>query len=369
VSEADPTVLDSRLPSRRYLTMVVASLSLIALTSVAVLVPVPYVILTPGPTFNTLGSYEDVPMFTFGEGAKTYPTRGELRFTSVSATGPSSRISLLEALIAHFTEDTAVRPRSSIYPDENSAKENRARDRALMTVSQIASRVAGLRAAGYDISTSEIPTAPVVHSVLSGAASDGRLRSGDVLRNIDGKPVRTAKDVVAAIGRVDPGDDVDLVISRDGKSQEVTVVTRPSPEDPASPAIGIKVRVEPDLPVDITNHVDAERIGGSSAGLMFSLAIYDRLTPGALTGGMTVAGTGTIDLAGSVGPIGGIRQKIAGAADGGAKIFLVPAANCAEAADGDHHGMRLIEVSTLDDAIGTLEKLAKDRQARVPQCR
>ena len=123
-----------------------------------------------------------------------------------------------------------------------------------------------------------------------------------------------------------------------------------------------------DFPIKITNNV-GQQVGGPSAGAMFALAIYDRLTPGSLTGGRVVAGTGEIAPDGTVGPIGGIRQKIAGAADDGAKVFLVPAANCAEAADGDDHGMRLVEVSKLDDAIGSLEKLAKDPQASVPQCR
>jgi PDZ domain-containing protein len=101
---------------------------------------------------------------------------------------------------------------------------------------------------------------------------------------------------------------------------------------------------------------------------MFALAIYDRLTPGSLTGGREVAGTGEITPDGTVGPIGGIRQKIAGAADDGAKVFLVPAANCAEAAGGDDHGLRLVKVSKLDDAIDTLEALAKNPKASVPQC-
>jgi PDZ domain-containing protein len=101
---------------------------------------------------------------------------------------------------------------------------------------------------------------------------------------------------------------------------------------------------------------------------MFALAIYDRLTPGALTGGHDVAGTGEITADGTVGPIGGIRQKMAGAADGGAKIFLVPAANCAEAAKGDDHGMQLVKVSTLATAIDALEALAKDPEATVPRC-
>jgi PDZ domain-containing protein len=118
----------------------------------------------------------------------------------------------------------------------------------------------------------------------------------------------------------------------------------------------------------------SSRIGGSSAGMMFALAIYDRLTPGQLTGGKHIAGTGTIEVDGSVGPIGGIRQKTIGAASGGATIFLAPAKNCADAMlDADRqgrvHGMQVVRVVTFKEAITALDRLAKDPEAKVPVCR
>ena len=138
--------------------------------------------------------------------------------------------------------------------------------------------------------------------------------------------------------------------------------------DKKQPRIGVMLRSRFDYPFEITNNV-GEQVGGPSAGAMFALAIYDRLTPGSLTGGREVAGTGEIAADGTIGPIGGIRQKIAGAAEDGAKVFLVPAANCAEASDGSDHGMRLVRVSELHDAIAALEELAKDAKASVPTCR
>jgi PDZ domain-containing protein len=131
--------------------------------------------------------------------------------------------------------------------------------------------------------------------------------------------------------------------------------------------VGVSLGTVYDFPIDVENNVGDE-VGGPSAGTMFALAIYDRLTPGSLTGGRTVAGTGTMSPDGTVGPIGGVRQKIAGAAAAGAKVFLVPDANCAEAAQGSDHGMTLVRVATFDEAVKELTALAKDPDARVRTC-
>jgi PDZ domain-containing protein len=343
--------------------MVVASLSFIVLTCVAFLVPVPYVTMRPGPAFDTLGTFDDKPMFTFGEGVKTYPTTGSLDFTTVSVTRAETRLSLGEAFEAYFTKDSAVVPRSLIYREGESAKDAKAQGQAQLASSKDSSRVAGLRAAGYTV-----PEVPAIDSVNDDASAQGKLRKGDEIRSVNGRSTPTADAVVKAVGRVDPGDTVTIGYTRDGEENTVEIVTRPDAKDKTLPRIGVMLRSRFDFPIKITNNV-GQQVGGPSAGAMFALAIYDRLTPGSLTGGRVVAGTGEIAPDGTVGPIGGIRQKIAGAADDGAKVFLVPSANCAEAADGDDHGMRLVDVSKLDDAIGSLEKLAKDPQASVPECR
>ncbi len=361
--DADSAMPDAPGPSRRYLTMVVAALSLIALTCVAFLVPVPYVTMRPGPAFDTLGDFDDQPMFTFEKSVKTYPTEGSLDFTTVSVTRAESKVSLAAALQAYVDDDTAVVPRSLIYREDVSAEDARKAGQTQLASSKDTSRVAGLRAAGYTV-----PEVPVVEQIVKGAAATDKLRVGDEVRSVDGRATPTAKDVVAAVGRVEPGDEITLAYSRDGKKGEARIVTKPDAKDEDVPRIGVTLRSRFDFPIDITNNV-GDQVGGPSAGTMFALAIYDRLTPGALTGGRTIAGTGEIGADGTVGGIGGIRQKIAGAAEDDAEIFLVPAPNCAEAADGDHHGMQLVEVKTLDDAIDALEKLAEDPKASVPECR
>jgi PDZ domain-containing protein len=343
--------------------MVVASLSLIVLSCVAFLVPVPYVTMRPGPAFDTLGEFNDRPMFTFGPGVKTYPTKGSLDFTTVSVTRAQADVSLAQAFEAYFADDTAVVPRSFIYREGESAKDAKKEGQAQLSSSKDASRVAGLRAAGYTV-----PEVPMVDSVSDGAPAQGKLEKGDVIRSVNGRDTSSAKSVVEAVGRVTVGDQVTIGYRRGGATDRVEIVTRPDKKDKKVPRIGVLLRSKFDFPVKITNHV-GEQVGGPSAGTMFALAIYDRLTPGALAGGREVAGTGEITSDGVVGPIGGIRQKMAGAADGGAKVFLVPAANCAEAAKGGDHGMQLVKISTLTTAIDALEALAKNPKASVPRCR
>ena len=349
-------------PSRRYLTMVVASLSLIVLSCVAFLVPVPYVTMRPGPAFDTLGEFDDKPMISFGKGVKTYPTTGSLDFTTVSVTRAQTNVSLAQAVEAYFADDTAVVPRSFIYREGETSKDAKAAGQAQLASSKDSSRVAALRAAGYTV-----PEMPTIDTVGANASAKGKLRKGDEIQTVDGRSTPTAQDVVEAVGRTEPGDTVTIGYVRDGEKKSVDIVTRPDAINKELPRIGVALRSTFDFPVTITNNV-GERVGGPSAGAMFALAIYDRLTPGSLTGGREVAGTGEITPDGKIGPIGGIRQKIAGAADDGAKVFLVPAANCAEASDGDDHGMRLVKVSKLDDAIDSLKELADDATATVPRC-
>jgi PDZ domain-containing protein len=213
----------------------------------------------------------------------------------------------------------------------------------------------------------QVPEQAQVAGVAADSAADGVLEEGDVIRAVDGAPVTTPQQVVDAVGALTPGDDVTLTYERDGATQDATLTTRAAEEDPDVPRVGVSLASSFDLPVSVDNNV-GDSIGGPSAGTMFALAIYDMLTPGSLTGGQRIAGTGEITADGVVGPIGGVRQKMAGANADGADVFLVPAANCAEAANGDDFGMTLVKVTDLEDAITSLESLAADPEADVPGC-
>ena len=348
--------------SARYTTMVVATISLIVLTTVAFLVPVPYVKTQPGPVFDTLGEFEGEPMLTFGSDVKTYPTTGSLDFTTVRVGGPERHLSLGEAVVAYVDPDKAVVPKDLLYPDNKTQKESTAESAAQLAGSKDSSRVAALRAAGYTVNGR-----PSVADVVKGGAAEKALKVGDVITAIDGTKVTTPEAVVKAIGTHKPGETVRLTVERKGSSLEVPVVTRADPEDKSVPRVGISLGMTYTYPIKIDNNV-GRSIGGPSAGTMFALAIYDKLTPGSLTGGKKIAGTGEMAPDGTVGAIGGIRQKMAGAADHDATIFLVPAPNCDEATDGDDHGLKLVKITKLTDAISSLEALAKDPDAAVPSC-
>ena len=348
--------------SQRYATLVVAALSVIVLTCIAFLAPLPYVTMKPGPAFNTLGNFDGKPMFTFGKGVKTYPTSGTLDFTTVSVTRANTHVSLFEAVTSYFDKNVAVVPKSLIYPDHQSEKSSSTEGAAQLAGSKDTSRAAALKAAGY-----QVPSVPVVQQVLADGAAKGKLAVGDAIEQIDGKKTRTAKAVVAAVGAHQPGDKVTMVVSRGGATKSITLTTRPDAKNKKVPRIGISIGEKFVFPIQITNNV-GEEIGGPSAGTMFALSIYDQLTPGKLTGGQRIAGTGEITGDGIVQPIGGVRQKIAGAHAQKATIFLVPDANCKEAAGGNDFGIKLVRIKTLKGAISALEKLATDPKAKVPTC-
>ena len=340
-----------------------AAVSFVALLCVAYLVPVPYVTMRPGPAFDTLGEIDGTPMFTFADDVTTYETDGALDFTTVSVSSPDRSVRIFDAIAGFVDDDVMVVPRESVYPEGESTDESREQGAAQLTSSKDTSRAAALRAAGY-----EVTETPQVAGVIDDGASSGLLEPEDLVLAVDGETVSASSDVVETIGRVEPGEPVVLTVERGGQERDIEIVTRPAPDDPERPLIGITVGTSYDFPIEIENNV-GDQVGGPSAGAMFALAIYDRLTPGSLTGGQRIAGTGSIDGDGQVGRIGGVRQKMAGAAADGATIFLVPAENCAEAGQGSSFGMTLVEVTTLDSAIDALETLSDDPTAEVPTCR
>ena len=355
--------------ARRYVNLLVASLSVIALASVMLLLPVPYVVLSPSPAFNTLGEFEGSEMITFPQDVKTYETSGALDFTTVLVSQPGAHVSLAEAMAGYFSDGSEVVRRRNVYPEGESAADSAAASRLLFKSAQDAAKVAALRALDR-----RVPTVPAVYVVEKGFPAYGKLRVGDLIRAADGRENLTVSQFVQLVRAKKPGQSVSIRYERKGKPGTVRVATRRDPKPPHNARIGISPveMYEPNKAMKIDFHTGS-RIGGSSAGMMFALAIYDRLTPGALTGGKHIAGTGTIKVDGTVGPIGGIRQKTIGAASGGATVFLVPAKNCADAMlDADRrgrvHGMQVVRVRKLNEAIVALEALAKDPKAKVPAC-
>ena len=348
--------------TRRTTTLTTAALSLVALLCVALLLPVPYVSLRPGPTLDTLGEEDGEPVISIEGGARTYDDAGQLDLVTVSVTNPDVDVRLPEALGAWFDPSAALVPKELIYPTEKTTEESNAETQQEMAGSQLSARVAGLAAVGY-------PVVVRVEAVDPDGPADGTLRADDIVVAVDGVPVKTTEELVDAVSDREPGDSVQLRVRRGEQTRSVTVGTTASDEEPDVPRIGIQVAQDVEADVEVVNNVP-QKIGGPSAGLVFALAIYDKLTPGPLTGGATVAGTGSITADGLVGAIGGIQQKVVGAADDGASVFLVPADNCAEVSDSGAapEDLLLVRVNELTDAISSLEALAENPRAEVPTC-
>ena len=232
-------------------------------------------------------------------------------------------------------------------------------NKAQMQGSQKNSIAVAIRSTG-----TKVPQDNLVGQIVKGKPADGKLETEDVITSVDGDRTARVTDIVGAISDRDVGDTVRLGIERDDKARTVTVRT----EDIGGGRAGIGIGIEPryDYPYEVD--IDAGRVGGPSAGMMFALAVRDRLTPGAMTKGKSIAGTGTIDDSGQVGTIGGIRQKLAGARAADAEWFLAPEGNCDEVVGHVPDGMDVVAVDTFEDATDAVEAIADEDTDDLPTC-
>ncbi|SCL41197.1 PDZ domain-containing protein [Micromonospora pallida] len=326
---------------RRGVTVLLGAL-LTTLLSIGVLAaPIPYVVLGPGPTVDTLGTENGEEIIKV-DGRETSTSAGQLRLTTV---GVQPSVKLRSAIAGWFSPDRAVVPRELVYPPGQSRKQVEERNAEEFTASQTSAETAALRKLGY-------PVQVVVRTVSADGPSAGQLQVGDLITSVDGEPVTSANGLTGLIRARPAGSPLAVGYTRGGVAGTATVTSR---EQDGRPRVGIEI--EQQQPHPFTLEIDLGDIGGPSAGLMFALGIVDKLDPDDLTGGRIIAGTGTIDDEGQVGPIGGIAQKLVGAKEAGAKVFLVPAANCAEALANPQPGLPLLKVSSLDEALTALETL------------
>ena len=349
--------------SRRTVSSILACVLLVMLFSAAAFLPVPYVTMSPGPTVDVF-SERDGEEIVQVEGQKTYPTEGDLRLTTVSVTGPGQELSLAEALAAWFDSTRAVYPRDVVYEPEQTEQEVRTESTVQMVSSQDTAIAAALTELGHDL---EVVTE--VLAVTPGAPAEGQLEIRDKILSVNGRPIENATAVSKAIQRTGVGEPATFVVRRDGETRTVNVTAQASEDDSERAVVGVVVGEGYEFPFDVSVNI-SDDIGGPSAGLVFSLAVYDTLTPGSLTGGVDVAGTGTITSEGDVGPIGGIQQKIVAAADAGAELFLVPPDNCESAlgAQVDEEEITLVRAPSMHSALESIRAYAEDPNADLPSC-
>lgn len=349
--------------SRRAAAILTAVGLVLMLFVAAVRSPVPFVTLQPGPTLDVMGKAGDKPIVRV-EDRKTYPTQGALRLVTVSESTAEHQVLLLEALNAWWRPAMALIPREVAYPEQTTDRDERAASAAQMVSSQETAVAAALRELGYDLTSY-----PEVVGITPDGPAEGELEVGDRLVSIDGVATPDVDAVFDAVEKVRPRDQVVVEVRRDGAPREVRVDTVAHPDDPDRALIGIFPGTGFRFPFDVEVGI-GEGIGGPSAGLVFALAIYDELTPGSLLGGRDVAGTGTIDARGRVGSIGGIQQKISGAARDGATLFLLPPDDCPTAvlAPVDEDEIALVPAATLAEAIDAVTTHADDPDAELPRC-
>jgi len=348
--------------SRRIRTLIVSGVAFFALLILAFTMPVPYVILSPGPTCNTLGSGGDPACGTADlikvDGTTTNKVSGHLNLTTVSVTEENHRETVFNVISAWLSSDEAVIPKSAEYPPGQSQDQVNQQNANDFTESQDNAVASASCELGY-------PKQQGVAGVLSSGASFQKLLPADVLKKIDGTSVASAQDVTTALSQHAPGTTVTLDILRQTKPKTVSVKLGPPVKGRTGGSLGITFGTVCQFPFSVSICGNCP-IGGPSAGLMFALGIMDKVGKVDLTHGEFIAGTGEIDGQGNVSQIGGIALKMIAARNAGATVFLAPAGNCPDVAGAIPHGLNVIKVATLHDAVTSLEALHAGKA--VPHC-
>jgi PDZ domain-containing protein len=301
-------------------------------------VQLPYYSLGPGPA-------RDVEPLIHVSGHQEFPSPGELIMTTVRF----HTVSVLGALIAWIDPYQAVVSEHVLYPPGESAEQETQRALSQMDQSKIDATavVLGLLANYPD----DHGAGALIESTSERCPADGHLFPGDVVTAIDDEPIDSKAEASRIIARTPEGTDLTFALDVDGASEEAVFARERCIEGDAGVFVGVVMLDTFPFPVQIASG----DVGGPSAGLMWAIGLYELLTPGDLTQGRVVAGTGTLGLDGSVGGIGSVVDKVLGAEHAGANIYLVPKANAQELAGIDTGSMEVVPVATLDDAIGALE--------------
>jgi Lon-like protease len=324
--------------------MVAAGL-LVAFLVGAAFVPLPYYLFRPGAVRDT------EPLIAV-EGARVYPSDGSIGYTTVSL----RQATLLGLAQGWFDDDVDIVDRDRVLQGRD-VNENREVNLQMMSDSkQVATQVA-LERLGFDV---DLTVGQMVVEVLPGTPAEGTFEIGDVITAIDGEAFDDAQDLSRILGDDAPGTTITATVqpATGAADEAVELALAPSPEDPARGVMGVRVMdvvLDYEFPIDV--EIDTGDVGGPSAGLAFTLALIDDLTPGDLLGGADVAVTGTIAGDGTVGPVGGTGQKAAAVREEGMELFLVPSADYQDAVDRAGDDLEVVAVDTVDEALAALGEL------------
>ena len=283
-------------------------------------------------------------------GAQSYRHPGRILFTTVSLAGDVNAYSLLHGWLSNDEEVLSREQITGGTPQKTYEQQNV----QAMTDSKTAATKVALERLGYKVPAHG--NGAVVIQLVAQSPADGKLAVGDVITAVDGHPIALDEQLVAAVRAHKPGDVVSFTFTRGTAApQTVAITSIDDGKGVAKVGVGLATKdLSYDFPVTVS--IDTGRVSGPSAGLAFTLALLDNLGNTDLTGGKKVAVTGTIDVDGTVGPVGGVAQKTVTARRAGAIAFLVPPE---EEKDAKAHAgkMKILTIRTLDDALKALVSL------------
>jgi PDZ domain-containing protein len=336
--------------------LLVAGVLFLMLFLVALFMPVPYVILGPGPTLNTLGTDDQGRQIITIKGRAVNQTTGHLNLTTVGIT--PNRVTAVQALMGWLQSDRVVVPRAAYFPPGESEEQVNQRDAQQFADSQSTATAAAFCELGY-------PKGLGVVGVLENSGAQGMLKPFDEILQVDGQTIADQAALAKLLATKQPGQTASIVVSRAGVRKTFRVPLSKPADGRSGAAIGITVSTGCFAPFQVDLGL-ADQIGGPSAGLMFALGIIDKVGSSNLTNGRFIAGTGEIRADGTVAPIGGIQLKMIAARRAGATVFLAPADNCKDVSGAVPGGLDVVKVSNLHEAVQDLGALEKNQP--VPHC-
>ena len=339
----------------------------VALIAAVFLLPVNAVIEAPGPTWNVLdnGSSSDQDVLKVS-GTETYPTEGALRMTTVSVSGcPGYPVTTADLIAAWISADKRIVDRDEVCPQDQSAEQVEETGKAQMTASQDSAVIAAL------VETGKAGAMHLTVTEVTEQQTSTEIQAGDVLETITPEGGQTTtltsfSQLRELMTTIPEGTRVTLGVRRGEQKASAALTTIAPQEGTTGSLLGLSLKISVDSPVEAT--FGLSDVGGPSAGMMFALGVVDEITPGSLTGGKDISGTGTIDMTGQVGPIGGIQQKMAGARESGSTFFLAPASNCNEVKGHEPKGMQVFAVNTLHEAVAATEAIASGNTSGLATC-
>lgn len=327
------------LPARsrpRWRTFLWTAVVVALLTPLGWLINLPYFSASAGPTGDA------VDAVIVQEGLETYQPEGELLLLTVSL----QPVNLYEATVAFFDRRIDLIEKELLRPRGETNEEARRRGLRAMERSKDIAVAVALQQLGLD---ETLAAGVEVVGVFQEAPAFDTLVDGDLVVEMESQPIRTVGDIRSILETRSPGDEVEAVVLRGSERIRLSFALHSNPDAPDRAMVGISASTNYPIEIDSANY------GGPSAGMIYTLAVIDLLEEGNLTDGRVVAGTGTIGMDGSVGAIGGIRQKLVAAEAAGADVVLVPRDNYAEATTAPVD-VEIVAVESISDAVSYLRE-------------